>query len=112
MNGVDGMYNSQDGSFEVLNTHVCQDCGRFTLKHEGANSNKKQGIIFPILGWTFFILSLVFIPILFGAAAFLIGFFTFHDRSKAHGTVLMIFASAGFILGSLFSIMVSGTLFL
>jgi membrane-bound ClpP family serine protease len=112
MNGVDGMYNSQGGSIEVVNTHVCQDCGRLTLKHEGADSNKKQGVIFPILGWTFFVLSLLFIPILFGVAAFLMGFFTFHDRSKAHGAVLMMFASAGLILGSLFSIMVSGTLFL
>jgi len=112
MNGVDGMYNSQGGSLEVVNTHVCQDCGRLTLKHEEAGSNKKQGIIYPILGWTFFVLSLVFIPILFGAAAFLMGFFTFHDRSKAHGTILMMFASVGLIFGSLFSIMVSGTMFL
>ncbi|PFN99244.1 hypothetical protein COJ85_20020 [Bacillus sp. AFS076308] len=106
------MYNSQNGSYEVVNTNVCQSCGRITLKHEGANSDKKQGIIFPILGWTFFVISLMFIPILFGAAAFLMGFFTFHDRSKAHGVVLMMFASGGLILGSLFSIMVSGTLFL
>ena len=112
MIGVDGMYDSQGGSLEIVNTHVCQDCGRITLKHEAAESNKKQGIIFPILGWIFFVLSLVVIPIIFGAAAFLMGFFTFHDRSKAHGAVLMTFASIGFILGSLFSIMVSGTMFL
>lgn len=106
------MYNSQGGSLEAVNTHVCQDCGRITLKHEEDVSNKKQGIIYPILGWTFFVLSLIFIPILFGAASFLMGFFTFHDRSKAHGAVLMMFASIGLILGSLFSIMVSGTMFL
>ncbi|MEH7095586.1 hypothetical protein [Neobacillus vireti] len=106
------MYNSQGGSLEAVNTHICQDCGRLTLKHEEAESNKKQGILYPILGWTFFVLSLIFIPILFGAAAFLMGFFTFHDRSKTHGAVLMMFASVGLILGSLFSIMVSGTMFL
>jgi hypothetical protein len=112
MNGVDGMYNSQGGSLEVANTHVCQDCGKIALKHEGAELNKKQGIIIPILGWIFFVLSIVVIPILFGAAAFLMGFFTFHDRSKAHGAVLMTFASFGLIFGSLFSFLVSGTMFL
>ncbi|MCM3727828.1 hypothetical protein M3226_19400 [Neobacillus cucumis] len=107
------MYNSQNGSYEVVNTNVCQNCGKITfLKHEGANSDNKQGIIFPILGWTFFVISLMFIPILFGAAAFLMGFFTFHDRSRAHGVVLIMFALGGLILGSLFSIIVSGTLFL
>ncbi|MEH7417931.1 hypothetical protein V7266_21900 [Neobacillus drentensis] len=106
------MYNPQSGSNEAVNTNVCQSCGRITLKHDGAGSDKKQGLIFLILGWLFFVISLVFIPILFGAASFLMGFFTFHDRSKAHGVVLMMFASVGLILGSLFSFMVSGTLFL
>lgn len=106
------MYNSQEGSFEVVNTSICQHCGSITKAHVAPQSNKKSGIMYVILGWLFFAISLIFIPILFGTIAFTMGFMTYTERSKTHGAVLMFFAAMGLILGSLFSIVVAGTMLL
>jgi hypothetical protein len=62
--------------------------------------------------WLFSIISVVFVPILFGALALSLGFLTYTERSKAHGMVLMVFAASGLILGSFISFMVAGTMFL
>jgi len=70
---------------------------------------KKLSLAVTFLGWISFAISLLFIPILFGAGAFFVGLLTFWDRSQLHGAVLMGFAAVGTILGSLLSFMVSGT---
>ncbi|CAH2713814.1 hypothetical protein BACCIP111895_00968 [Neobacillus rhizosphaerae] len=106
------MYNSQSGSYEVVNTNVCHNCGGLTIKNEELSSDKKLGIAYPMFGWLFFFISLLFIPLLFGAGALIMGFLTYHDRNKIHGAILLFFAAAGLIIGSIFSFMVSGTLFI
>jgi hypothetical protein len=103
---------SQGGSFNVVSTEVCQSCGRMTKIYEEYGSSKKSGLIYAVLGWLFSMVSIVFVPILFGALALAMGYFTYTERSKTHGTVLMVFAAAGLILGSLISFMVAGTMFL
>ncbi len=80
-----------------------------TLMVNNSPQTKKLGIGYTILGWISFAISLLFIPILFGAGAFLMGLLTFWDRNQFHGAVLMGFAFVGTILGSLLSLMVSGT---
>ncbi len=109
---MDGLYNSQEGSFGVVNTSICQHCGSITKADGAPESNKKSGIMYVLLGWLFFAISLIFIPILFGAVALAMGVMTFTERSKTHGAILMFFAVMGLILGSLFSFVVSGTMFI
>lgn len=98
------MYNSQDGA-------ICQSCGNLTIEKETASSHK-SGMIYAAFGWLFFAISLLFIPMLFGAAALAMGFMTYHERNEVHGVILMVFAAASIVLGSLFSFIVAGTMFL
>jgi len=104
------MDNSQNGSFQLVNSNVCPSCGSVTVSKE--YSNVKASVVYGVLGWLFFAVSLVFVPILFGALSFCMGLITFSGRSKTHGTILMFFAAVGLIIGSLISIMVAGTIFI
>ncbi|WP_040208839.1 hypothetical protein [Neobacillus jeddahensis] len=106
------MVDSQGGSYEVVGANVCQNCGQRTSHLMEETTHKMKGIGYPIAGWIFFTISLLILPIVFGMAALVLGFFTYHDRGKVHGMILMFFAAMGLILGSLFSYMVSGTLFI
>jgi hypothetical protein len=107
------MYNTNDLSFDAVSTNVCQNCGKVALTYdETAAASKKVGIGYAIIGWLFSVVSLLFVPILFGPIAFALGLITFYSRSKAHGASLMVFAAITFILGSLLSLFVSGTLFI
>jgi hypothetical protein len=72
----------------------------------------KGSVAFVVFGWIFFTISLLFIPILFGAAAFFMGLLTFWERSQVHGAILMAFAALGTILGTLFSFIVAGSFFI
>jgi hypothetical protein len=103
------MYNSES---DVVKTNFCQSCGRMTHSYEETDFSKKTGIAYVILGWFFFAVSLLFIPILFGAVAFCMGFLTYSVRSKTHGVILMFFAAMGLLLGSMFSFIVAGTMFI
>lgn len=105
------MINSQGGSFEG-NANVCQSCGTIAVNYEEAALNQKKGIYYVVLGWMFFAISLLFMPILFGGGALVMGFLTYHERSQIHGLILMFFASVGLVIGSLFSFIVAGTMFI
>lgn len=104
------MYNSQNGSYSVANSSVCQSCGNVTLSYEKSTSNK--GTLYAVLGWVFFAISLLFMPLLFGAAALFMGFMTYTVKSEIHGLILMVFGAVGLVLGSLFSFIVAGTMFI
>lgn len=67
---------------------------------------EKKGTAYVVLGWIFFALSFVIIPILFGAGAFIMGFLVYRTRSHTHGVVLMVMAVAGAILGMLIGVVV------
>ncbi|MFL6557618.1 MAG: hypothetical protein ACJ8MO_16065 [Bacillus sp. (in: firmicutes)] len=105
------MYSPNGGSYEVVNSSICQSCGSVTVPQE-TSSSKKKGITYVILGWMFFAVSLIFMPLLFGSLAVFMGIMTFCDRSQVHGAILTFFAAAGLIVGTIFSFMVSGTLFI
>lgn len=109
---MDKMYSSQNRSLEVENANICQNCGKVTVLYPEAPASKTKGIAYVVFGWIFSFISLLFIPILFGALALYMGFMTYCDRSKVHGVILMSFAAVGLVLGSLFSIVVSGTMFI
>jgi uncharacterized membrane protein len=93
-----------------VNSNVCQSCGSVTYNE--TVSYKKSGIVYMVFGWLFAAISLIFLPIVFGAAAFFMGFLTYYGRSKVHGAIIMVFASVGLVLGSLFSFFVAGTMFI
>lgn len=106
------MYNSNDLSFEAVNANVCQNCGKVAFSHEDADTNKKSGIGYALLGWVFSLVSLLIVPILFGTLAFALGLITYYGRSKSHGAALMVFSVISLVLGSMLSFFVSGTFFL
>jgi hypothetical protein len=105
------MANFDGGSMNLIATEVCPHCG--TLKKtEKKEKVKKEALPYMIMGWIFTAISFLFIPLLFGAVALCMGLITYFDRSKAHGVLLMSCAAVGIIIGSVISIMVSGTVFI
>lgn len=105
------MNESQSGTFSLVGSTVCPSCGSVTHTHAETAPSKVSGITYVILGWLFTFISVLFVPVLFGAIAFCMGLMTYSERSKTHGTILMSFASVGLIFGSFISFMVSGTMF-
>jgi hypothetical protein len=71
-----------------------------------------KGTGYMVAGWIFFAISLLFVPILFGAAAFFMGLMTYWEKSEFHGVILMGFAALGTIFGTMLAFMVAGTLFI
>ncbi|MCR2803415.1 hypothetical protein [Paenibacillus soyae] len=70
----------------------------------------KDGTVYVVLGWIFFGLSFLFIPILFGAGAFIMGFLVYKKRSQTHGVVLMVMSVVGVVLGMLIGFIVGATM--
>ncbi|MCL6571080.1 MAG: hypothetical protein K6T88_05275 [Bacillus sp. (in: Bacteria)] len=106
------MYSSKSESYSAVDANICENCRSATITHEETATTKGTGITYIVLGWLFFAISLLFVPIIFGAGAFLMGILTFNGRSQTHGVILMFFAAVSFILGSLYSFMVAGTMFI
>lgn len=106
------MNNSKNGSYEMAGGDICHACGNVKVSFEGSQSNKKLSIFYTALGWLFAAISFLFLPIVFGAAAFFLGLLTYYERNKVHGAILMVFATLGVVLGSLFSFFVAGTMFI
>lgn len=67
----------------------------------GSVSSNSNGTVFKVLGWVFFGISLLFIPILFGAGSFIMGYLLRKNHHDTHGTILMVMGIAGAILGAL-----------
>jgi uncharacterized membrane protein len=104
------MYSLQNETFNEPNALPCQ-CYRNQSMKEENNLRKKTSFIFPVLGWISFAISLLFLPILFGGLALFMSIMTFFERSQVHGAILMVFSATGLILGTLFNIFVTGTMF-
>jgi hypothetical protein len=110
--GVGKMYNTQNEMFDGGNTLVCHNCGGVNMTEKRLATNKKKGLVYAVFGWIFFAISIVFMPIIFGAVALCMGIITFFERSQVHGAILSFFAASGLILGTLFNFFVTGTMFI
>ncbi|WP_407267771.1 zinc-ribbon domain-containing protein [Radiobacillus sp. PE A8.2] len=118
------MYCSQCGKELSGNAAFCSNCGAKTItenkhtteetpfvnssyhKTQTQTSQEKNGLVYVILGWVFFAISLLFIPILFGAGAFIMGFLTYKTRGTTHGVILMVMGVVGLLLGTLLGFIV------
>lgn len=106
------MYTTQNGQFDEGNIIACNNCGVAKSEASRTNSNKKKGLFYTIFGWIFVVISLVFMPIIFGAVALCMGIMTFFERSHVHGAILTVCAVSGLIIGTLFNFFVTGTMFI
>lgn len=64
------------------------------------NNGKQSGKLYMVIGWVSMVISLLFIPVLFGAIAVIMGYL-YRSYDEKHGTILMIAGVAGAILGFL-----------
>lgn len=64
------------------------------------DQKKQTGQLYLIVGWVSMVVSLLFIPVLFGAIAVIMGYL-YRDKDEKMGTILMIAGIAGGILGVL-----------
>lgn len=94
-----GAESDPDSQFCSARGH--QFTGDNTDNNQVNDLSKKVGKTFIILGWVFFAISFVLIPILFGAGAFIMGYLIRKNSNETHGTILMVLAIAGAIIGSL-----------
>ena len=61
---------------------------------------QETGKLYLIIGWISMVVSLLFIPVMFGAIAVIMGYL-YRDKDEKMGTILMIAGVAGAILGVL-----------
>lgn len=67
---------------------------------EHMDKGKVTGKLYLIIGWISMLISLLFIPVAFGAISVIMGYL-YRDTDEKMGTVLMIAGIAGAILGVL-----------
>ncbi|MFW3529331.1 hypothetical protein ACN9U4_00515 [Staphylococcus caprae] len=67
--------------------------------------NERSTLLFIILGWVFSVISLLFLPIVFGIAGIVFGALTISRGKKVHGIIIIVaaivFALLGTVLGAL-----------
>lgn len=115
------MYCSNCGNELDANSVFCSACGtqinekkesvpyQRTTHDTPVHYNPKKGKkIYIVFGWLFFAISLLFIPILFGAGTVIMGYLVRKENNETHGVVLMVMGVAGAILGSLLGMAVAG----
>ncbi|MGM0111060.1 zinc-ribbon domain-containing protein [Enterococcus sp. DIV0187] len=111
------MYCSKCGNEVKEGSKFCPACG-ISLEEKSSNSTelikqgadealsglktrvdngKQSGKLFLIAGWASMVISLLFIPVLFGAIAVIMGYL-YRDKDEKMGTILMIAGVAGGIL--------------
>lgn len=89
------------------NQHIETVIQNQTQKPIESGRDLNNGTVYVALGWVFFGLSFLIIPILFGAGAFIMGFLTYRVRSQTHGVILMVMAVVGTVLGIIIGIIVA-----
>ena len=67
------------------------------------SKGKQSGNLYKIAGWVSVVISLLFVPVLFGAIAVIMGYL-YRSYDEKHGTILMIAGIAGAILGFLMGV--------
>ena len=118
--GGEDRYCRKCGKEIIDESKYCQFCGALQEIDEttGADAVKKSteqtinemkeqivhgqetGKLYSIIGWVSMIVSLVFIPIVFGAIAVIMGYL-YREKDEKMGTILMIAGASGAIFGVL-----------
>lgn len=65
------------------------------------NDNNNSDSTFEVLGWISIVLSLFFLPIIFGTIGVIMGYIVRKQRNETRGTIMMITAIAVTIIGVL-----------
>jgi uncharacterized membrane protein YvbJ len=97
------MYCSKCGEQIEESSKFCPFCGAPQERNATSGGELiKQGAgqLYLIVGWVSMVVSLLFIPVLFGAIAVIMGYL-YRDKDEKMGTILMIAGVAGGILGVL-----------
>ncbi|MBO0466652.1 zinc ribbon domain-containing protein [Enterococcus plantarum] len=117
------MYCNKCGTKLEEAVNFCSDCGDSQSKEksfkvsqttDGVNkiinevkkrisSGQESGKLYMMFGWITTIVSLLFIPVLFGAVSVIMGYL-YRSYDEKHGTIIMISGVAGAILGFLLGI--------
>jgi len=117
------MYCSKCGTKMEESANFCPSCGASQGKEkvldvsqatenvskvvdeakEQINKGKETGKLYMVIGWVSMVISLWFIPVLFGAVTVIMGYL-YRSYDEKHGTILMIAGVAGAILGMLFGL--------
>ncbi|MFC3040801.1 zinc-ribbon domain-containing protein [Virgibacillus xinjiangensis] len=74
----------------------------------GARRQQGSAPTYVTIGWICCVISLVFIPVIFGAITVIMGYLT-RKVDEQHGTILMIAGVAGAIFGMLLGAAVGGS---
>ena len=118
--GGGDMYCRKCGKEITDESKYCQFCGALQETDEttGADAVKKSteqtinemkeqivhgqetGKLYLIIGWISMVVSLAFIPVVFGAVAVIMGYL-YREKDEKMGTILMIAGVAGAIFGVL-----------
>ncbi|MFF2449623.1 zinc-ribbon domain-containing protein [Neobacillus sp. NPDC058068] len=77
-------------------------------QYQSSMPDRKAGTAYIVLGWIFFAISLLFIPVLFGAGTVIMGYLVRKNNSETHGTIMMILGVAGGILGVILGMAAAG----
>jgi len=107
------MYCSNCGSKIDKGTKFCPSCGASQdVNNESSagsaanelktniDSGKSSGNLYKIIGWVSIVISLFFLPPLFGAASVIMGYL-YRDHEEKQGTIIMIAGVAAAIFGML-----------
>jgi len=115
------MYCNKCGTKMELSAKFCSYCGESQNREvyieqlnpkiekslnevkEQINKGKQSGNLCKIIGWVSVVISLLFVPVLFGTLGVIMGYL-YRDHDEKHGTIIMISSVAGAILGFLLGI--------
>lgn len=82
--------------------------GDSSVQFQSQGQNHQDGTVYIVLGWILFGMSLLFVPILFGAGSVIMGYLVKKRGRETHGTIMMILGVAGGILGCIIGAAVGG----
>lgn len=99
---------SSQETVEVNGIEIVKKSTEQTLSEmkEQIAHGQETGKLYLIIGWVSMVVSLVFVPVAFGAVAVIMGYL-YRDKDEKMGTVLMIAGVAGAILGVLLGMSMS-----
>ncbi|ADU31992.1 zinc ribbon domain-containing protein [Evansella cellulosilytica] len=62
-------------------------------------NQESYAVVYIVLGWVFFAISLLFIPPLFGVGAFVMGLLLYRTGADTHGIIMMVLSAVGTVFG-------------